>query len=121
MEIRPTGNIHPDLGLGNRAAIQTGSSAIAVATPMPIAGAVQLPEPAPSSEQVTQALKAINNSMRELSQNLEFTIDEGSDRTIVKVVDHQTKEVIRQMPSKEALEIAKALDKVQGLLLRAKV
>ncbi|MFD2272939.1 flagellar protein FlaG [Undibacterium arcticum] len=39
---------------------------------------------------------------------------------MVKVVDQRTQEVIRQMPSPEALEIAKALDKMQGLLIRQK-
>jgi flagellar protein FlaG len=34
------------------------------------------------------------------------------------VVDKDTNEVIRQMPSREALEIAKALDKLQSLLAR---
>jgi len=37
---------------------------------------------------------------------------------VVRVLDDATKEVIRQIPSEEALEIAKALDKLQGVLLR---
>ncbi|HTN67762.1 MAG TPA: flagellar protein FlaG [Burkholderiaceae bacterium] len=67
-----------------------------------------------------EAVKNINNTIRALSQNLEFSIDGDSNRTVVKVVDQQTKEIIRQMPSAEALEIARALDRVQGLLIRQK-
>ena len=37
---------------------------------------------------------------------------------IVKVVDRETREVLRQMPTQEALEIAKALDRTQGLLIK---
>jgi len=37
---------------------------------------------------------------------------------VVKVVDKETKEVIRQMPSKEVVELAKALDKLQGLMIK---
>ena len=79
---------------------------------------MQQPGVNPPAAQVTEALKNINKTIQTLAQNVEFSIDEESDRAIVKVVDRETKEVIRQMPTKEALEIAKALDRVQGLLIR---
>lgn len=82
--------------------------------------AVQRSAPAPSMDQVKQAVQDINKSMQSLSQGLEFSIDTDSKQTIVKVIDPQTKEVIRQMPSQEALEIAKALDQVLGKLIRDK-
>jgi flagellar protein FlaG len=56
--------------------------------------------------------------MQSQSQEIQFSIDPDTDRTIVKVIDQRTQEVIRQMPSAEALEIAKALDRLQGLLIR---
>ncbi len=79
--------------------------------------AVQPSGPGAPAE-LDEALRNINASMRTMSQSLEFSIDPDTDRTVVKVVDQQTKEVIRQMPSVEALEIAKALDRLQGLLIR---
>lgn len=82
--------------------------------------AVKQPEPAPSQAQLDDALRSINKSMQLMSQELEFSVDPDTDRTIVKVIDLRTKEVIRQMPSVESLEIAKALDRVQGLLIRQK-
>lgn len=65
---------------------------------------------------VDEAVKNINNVLSMRSQSLEFSVDEESDRTIVSVIDKETQEVIRQMPSREALEIAKALDQLQSLL-----
>ena len=59
-------------------------------------------------------------ALQKLSSNLEFTVDADSNRTIVKVMDTQTQEIIRQMPSVEAIEISKALDKLQGLLVKQK-
>lgn len=73
---------------------------------------------APGEEQVAQALKSINDVLQMRSPGLEFTVDSESDRTIVKVVDTKTQEVIRQMPSEEAIQIAKALDQLQSLLVR---
>jgi len=36
----------------------------------------------------------------------------------VKLIDKQDNQVLRQVPSQEMLEIAKALDQLQGKLLR---
>ena len=79
--------------------------------------AVKRTDDAPTLEQVNQAVQNINKSLQSLHQDLEFSVDSDSKRTVVKVVDQKTKEVIRQIPSKETLEIAKALDTVKGLLI----
>jgi flagellar protein FlaG len=75
---------------------------------------------APTREQVAAAVKHINQSMPASSQMLEFSIDDDSKETIVKIVDQNTKEVVRQIPSVEALEIAKSLDKMLGRLISQK-
>jgi flagellar protein FlaG len=41
-----------------------------------------------------------------------------SDRLVVKVVDSETQEVIRQIPSEEMLRIARNLDSFESLMLR---
>jgi flagellar protein FlaG len=80
--------------------------------------AVEKSAPVPSQDEVKEAVANINKSLQSLSQDLVFSVDTDSNRTIVKVVDQKTKEVIRQIPTPEALEIAKALDTVQGLLIK---
>jgi flagellar protein FlaG len=71
----------------------------------------------PSREDLSAAVKKINESMSASAQSLEFSIDEDSKDIVVKIIDQSTKEIVRQIPSKEALEIAKSLDKMRGLLL----
>jgi flagellar protein FlaG len=71
-----------------------------------------------SREDLAAALKKINAAMPISAQTLEFSIDDDSKDIVVKVIDQSTKEVVRQIPSKEALEIAKSLEKMQGLLIR---
>lgn len=105
-----------DRSFGGAELVQQSARAPAAATDT--AAAVQKSAAAPSVEQVKQAVTNINKSLQSLSQDLEFSVDADSNRTIVKVVDQRTKEVIRQIPSEEALEIAKALDSVQGLLIK---
>ncbi|MGK5078240.1 flagellar protein FlaG [Janthinobacterium sp. HLX7-2] len=72
----------------------------------------------PELKDVRQAVSDINKAMQFMSRELEFSVDTDSNRTVVKVIDQQTREVIRQMPTEEALEIGKALEKVQGLLIK---
>lgn len=88
------------------------------ATPVDSKAPVEKAAAIPTQEQVREAVANINKSLQSLSQDLVFSVDSDSQRTIVKVVDQKTKEVIRQIPTPEALEISKALDTVQGLLIK---
>ena len=79
------------------------------------------PEQAASAKEVQQAADEINKALQRLnSSSLEFSVDHDSGRTVVRVVDVATKDVIRQIPNEETLQIAKSIDKLQGLLIRHK-
>lgn len=73
-----------------------------------------------SSAHVEQAVGKIQETVNHLAQNLKFSIDEDTGKTVIKVMDVQTQEIIRQIPSQEAITIARTLDKIQGLLLNDK-
>lgn len=73
---------------------------------------------AASASEVRKAVSDINRTIQAISQNLEFSVDTDANEVVVKVIDQQTKQVLRQIPTVEALEIAKSLDKLQGLLIR---
>lgn len=124
MDIQPSGSrVHTGPAPTERITPAAADPALAlktVAASVEAASSVQQPVAVPDMEQVKQAVQNLNKMIKALSPDLEFSIDEDSNRTIVKVVDQQTQEVIRQFPTKEALEIAKALDRVQGLLIRQK-
>jgi len=64
------------------------------------------------------AVAQTNKMIQPIARDLQFSIDDNTKQTVVKVVDTSTNQVIRQVPSVEMLEIAKALDKLQGLLVR---
>jgi flagellar protein FlaG len=76
---------------------------------------------APASlQEVEQAMEEVRNAIAPMAQDLLFSIEEDTGKTIIKVVDSSTDEVIRQIPSEEIITIAKALDNLQGLLLKQK-
>ncbi|MES2052877.1 MAG: flagellar protein FlaG, partial [Pseudomonadota bacterium] len=62
------------------------------------------------------ALREVNASLKAIG--LEFEVDEDTDKMVVKVIDKETGETIRQMPSEEVIRIAKVLGKMQGMLVR---
>jgi flagellar protein FlaG len=74
-------------------------------------------ETEPTRKDLTEAVTKINDSLQGSAQGLEFSIDEDTKGIVVKVIDLESKEVLRQMPSKVALEIAKSIDKTRGLLI----
>ena len=100
----------------------TATRAVAASSSPPVAQKpAPSPAPAASAEDVREAAYKINKTLRTLaSSNLEFSIDQDSGQTIVRVIDTETKDVIRQIPNEEALAIAKSLGKAQGLLIHQK-
>ncbi len=71
-------------------------------------------------EELDSALKKMNEFVSNSNSDILFTTDKDTGTQIVRVVDRLTKDVIRQFPSEEAIHISKALDKLQGLLIRQK-
>lgn len=72
----------------------------------------------PTKTELVEAVAKVQKVVESQASNLLFTVDDASGRTVVRVVDSLTKETIRQIPSEEVLSIAKALDKLQGLLIK---
>ncbi|HEX8611697.1 MAG TPA: flagellar protein FlaG [Telluria sp.] len=122
MELRPLENTAAASLPRPAAAAESGAAGATTAARTTPAGAIGKTDPVkeaaePDPAEVTKVVDQINVAMQALSRNIEFSIDTDSKRTVVKIIDQTTKEVIRQMPSAEALEIGKALEKVQGLLI----
>ena len=74
----------------------------------------------PSSLSVEDAVKRLTDFVAPTQSQISFSIDEESGVSVVKILDSQSKEVIRQFPSEEAIALAQALDKLQGLLIKDK-
>lgn len=71
--------------------------------------------------QLKRSLDAINRFLKPATGDIEFSMDEETGKTVIKIVDNKTNTVLRQIPSEEVLEIAKQLDRLQGLLVKDKV
>jgi flagellar protein FlaG len=67
-------------------------------------------------DDVEQAVEHLSSYVQNIRRDLQFTVDEDSGRTVVKVVDSETGDLIRQIPSAEILAISKAISENMGRL-----
>jgi flagellar protein FlaG len=74
----------------------------------------------PSMDAVRLAVNEMNEAIKPKMASIQFELDEDTGRTVVKMIDMDSNQVIRQFPSEEALAISKSLDHLQGLMLRVK-
>lgn len=76
---------------------------------------------AQQTEKLKAAVQEIESFVQSVKRNLEFSIDEASGDIVVKVIASDTGEVVRQLPSAEAIKIAESLHNAHSLLFDAKV
>lgn len=108
-------------GLTPSASAAGGSASAATPRPAAAAGEVATPAPAePTHEELRRTVEALRKALAPVARDLRFSIDQQTGKTVITVTDVATQEVIRQIPSQEALDIAHALDRLQGVLLKQK-
>lgn len=112
--------------LMERASLQHGKGQIEVASPSKpiVRNQEQKPEreKKPSLVQELQsAVDDMNRKAQDLQRSVRFSVERELNMTVVKVVNPQTDEVVRQIPAKEFIEIAKALKESRSLLFDAEV
>ncbi|AJE02410.1 flagellar protein FlaG [Geobacter pickeringii] len=122
-------SVQPSSGTGSVTSVVVNPTPAKLATPeeqRPTAFvelpevAVKQPTPAEEEKALKKAAEKINEFIESMATDLQFSFDKDADRMVVKVLSRKDGEVIRQIPSREALEIAKALDTLTGLIIRKK-
>ena len=68
----------------------------------------------PSS--LSSLAKELNDAMAMFSTDISFSIDKDTGKTVIKVIDNSTKEVIRQIPPEDVLRIAARIKELVGIL-----
>jgi flagellar protein FlaG len=70
---------------------------------------------------IQERVVELNSYMQNLNRSLQFSIDEHSGDTVIKVIDSETDEVIRQIPGEELLVLRSSLEEYRGMLLEMRV
>ena len=63
----------------------------------------------------------LNSYMQNLNRSLKFSVDDQSGETVIRVIDSETDELIRQIPAEELLVVRSSLEEYRGMLLEMKV
>lgn len=73
----------------------------------------------PDTQQLEELVEGMQQATRIMQRNLNFSIDDSTGLTVIKVTDAQSGDVIRQMPTEDALRLAERLDEMRSLLFEA--
>jgi flagellar protein FlaG len=73
-----------------------------------------------SPEQIQQATRNIERAVGSMTSELNFSVDQESGKTVVRVIDSATQQLIRQIPSEELMAASRAIDRLAGLLVQEK-
>lgn len=69
----------------------------------------------PTNEQIKKAVEQMNKSM--FNSEAVFGIHEGTNRVTIKIVDKETKEVIKELPPEKTLDMIAKVWEMAGILV----
>ncbi len=72
----------------------------------------------PSNEQIKKAVEQLNRNM--INSEAVFGIHEGTNRVTIKIVDKDTKEVIKELPPEKTLDMIAKVWEMAGILVDEK-
>ena len=67
-----------------------------------------------SSEQLEKVAQQLQDFVGEMNRGLEFTVDKDSGRDVIKVIDKNSGELVKQYPSEEVLTLVAKLSEMVG-------
>ena len=97
--------------------IAAGSSA--AKTEPAVTESVSAAKPYPDDKQLKEAVSKLNDYVQNIRRKLSFSIEESTGRTVIKVYDAETEELIRQIPPEETLRLAEVIqEQTANLFIR---
>ena len=71
----------------------------------------------PTREVVAKAAADLQNFVQSMGRNLSFSVDETTGYHVVRVVNPNTGELVRQLPSEELLKISRDFERLNNALV----
>lgn len=101
---------------------QMRQAPLSAGTPEAVSASLPAAKTLISDSELEKAVQKVNDALVEKNSDLAFSIDKDSGKTIIKLVDRETHEILRQYPSEQMLAIAKNLmDFQKSMLISEKV
>jgi len=78
-----------------------------------------------TTEELQQVVSQLNDHVQMIQRDLHFSVDDASGKTVIRVVNSETDELVRQIPSEEVLQISRSLkeqvENITGLIVQTSV
>ena len=74
----------------------------------------------PTREVVAKAAADLQQFVQSMGRNLSFSVDESTGYHVVRVVNPNTGELVRQLPSEELLKISRDFQRLNNVLVSQK-
>jgi len=98
-------------------AVKSDAQVVAAVVTTPIKPSGVLEASQPSREVVAKAAEQLQSFVQSMGRNLSFSVDEVSGYNVVRVVNPETGELIRQLPSEELLKISRDFQRLNNALV----
>ena len=111
-----------EAGLGHRLASSQTNAAQHNSASTPIEPLLQFPVEQPADierDQLESAVTDMQQFVQSVSRDINFALDDTSGRMVINVTERTSGEVIRQIPSEEALRLSESLSEIRSLLFKA--
>ncbi len=70
-----------------------------------------------SEKEARQLAQDLNDALRPFNTELSFTVDKDTEKVVIKIVDSETQEIVRQIPAEDTLRLASRIKQLLGLLV----
>jgi flagellar protein FlaG len=74
-----------------------------------------------SEQQLIEAIEKANKALRGADKRFEFSIHEGTKEIMVKVINDETDEIIREIPPEKILDMVAKMWEMAGILVDRKI
>jgi len=65
-----------------------------------------------------EVVSGLNDLVHDLHRELKFSVDKDSGDMVIKVIDQETDEVVREIPSEEVVRLRKRLKEAEGVIFQ---
>ncbi|MBN1497787.1 MAG: flagellar protein FlaG [Spirochaetes bacterium] len=69
------------------------------------------------AREISELVDRLNNGVRDIHERMSFSYHEKTQRIIVRVMNNDTNEVVREIPSKEAIRLLEHIQDFLGMLV----
>ncbi|MEH6797847.1 MAG: flagellar protein FlaG [Halopseudomonas sabulinigri] len=112
-----------EAGAGKGQATRQMDSAQSALVPQPVAtftrDAVEQ-SPEVERDQLQTAVSDLQDFVQSVRRDINFNLDDESGRVVINVTEASSGDIIRQLPSEEALRLSENLSEIRSLLFEAK-